>query len=258
MKFAIRSILIILFVNFLYPANIFSQSVFSLNPQTELTIAYRISHLSLIDELISPQQYSGGLTGGEFNWITTDKSRITQLGLIYAKGSRIKNFNVVAEVQQILFYYHWLYKVTDFQLLAKAGSVFSGPSMQVFFHNRQQDIGNTPLESSHVGLASLNFYSRIHLRVTAAVFLITDLQVAVLSIAGKTERSLPGEERSRDVKLLTGFTAAHIESKLGVRWRVHHHLALQLAYTFNWRRITPWDYFRSLSDNLSVQLGINF
>jgi len=258
MKFAIRSILIILFVNFLPPANIFSQSAFSLNPQTELAIAYRISHLSLIDELISEQQYSGELTGGEFNWITTNESRITQLGLVYAKGSQIKNFNIAAEVQQISFYYHKLYKVTDFQLFAKSGSVFIGPSLQVFFHNRQQDIGNTPLESSHVGLASLNFYSRIHIRVTAAVFLITDLQVTVLSIAGKTERSLPGEERSGNVKFLTGLAATHIESKLGVRWMMQRHLAFQLAYTFNWRRIIPWDYFRSLSDNLSIQLGINF
>ncbi len=258
MKFAIQAIFIILYVNFLSPARTFAQTTFSLTPQTELAIAYRMSHLSLIDELISQQQYSGRLMGGEVNWIMTNERRISQLGIGYVKGSRIKNFTVPAEVQQILFYFHWLNKITDLRLFAKTGNIFIGPSLQAFFHHRQQDIGNTPLESSDLGVASLNFYSCIHLGLTNTILFIGDLQVAVLAIAGKTDRSLPGEKRSRRVKLLTGFSATHIGSKVAVHWKVHSNLAFQLAYLFNLRRITPWDYFRSLSDHLSVQVGINF
>ena len=248
----------IIIICMFFSVDIFPQQVQLPVTQNNVAFSYRVGHLSLIDELISGWQYSGRISGGEILWCTGNSSHITQLGFIYERGNQIKNFNVTARVQNFTLYYNYLLLSARFPLFAKQFTVYLGPSTQIFQHTRKQDIGNTPLETSSLGLVSINLYNHIVIKLSSTLHLAGDFRLALLSFTGKTTDSLPGEEEPSSPQLLTAFSATDFYSLFSFQWMVHKHVALHLEYSFNLKRITPWDYFRLLTDNLSIKLGVRF
>ncbi|RKY87441.1 hypothetical protein DRQ09_04505 [candidate division KSB1 bacterium] len=253
----IRFIKVVIIIMIL-TVEIFPKSVKPQSKQNGVYISYQIGHLSLIDELISNQQYCGSLSGWEIKWIAGDSSQITQLGFNYILGKRIKNFSVEAEVQNFTLYYDWLLKSDIFRIFSKECTFYSGPSVLIFLHTRRQDIGNTPLEKSNLGSISINIYNRIAFRITPAFCLMSDFRLSLFSFTGKTVDTVPGEQEPSNLKVLSGFSAVDLYSIVSFRWFLQKYFSLTFEYFFNLKQVSVWDYYRSLTDNISLKLGIWF
>ncbi|NOX89810.1 MAG: hypothetical protein GXO77_12365 [Calditrichaeota bacterium] len=248
----------IIIISIIFSVKIFPQNVQSQVKQNGVDIAYRFSHLSLIDELISRRQYSGSVSGWEIKWITGNTSPITHVGFIYEQGDQIKNFSVTARVRNFTLYYNCLFLSARFRLFSKQCAVYFGPSMLIFYHQRKQDIGKTLPESSSLGLASINLYNRMALKLSSVLYLKGDFRLAILSFTGKTTDPLQGEEEPPNPRLLTALSVTDFYSIFSLQWMVYKNFALHLEYSFNMKRVTSWDYFRSLTDILSIKIGVRF
>ncbi len=248
----------IIFLCVTFSPEVFPQPVETQAGQKSLDISFLFGHYALIDEIISGRQYSGNLSGWAINWTTGSESRQFRLGFSYARGNRIRNYNVVAEVQNFTLSTDWLFRTAPIRLLSRKGAIYLGPSLLLFYHNREQMIAQTPLESSALGMASLNLSGRAAFRIISSLNFSSDFRVAVLSFTGKTTESIPGEEKASNLRLLSGFSAADVFLRLSMEWTATRSLALGFSYSFDWKRTTAWDYYRSLADIFTVKAGIRF
>lgn len=216
--------------------------------------AYTTGHLSLIDEFISQHQYSGDLAGWDLRWVTDDSSRITHRGLTYLRGNRIRNYTIAAHIQDFSLYSDWLFQSAQFRFFSRECTVYLGPALLMYLHSREQEIGDTPMQSSVLGMVSVNLYNRFAFRLMPALHFNTDFRLSVFSFTGKSSE----DQETSNPAVLSGLAATDFSAVFNIQWMINQSLVANVAYAFRWTRVPRWNYFRALTDGLSINLGIRF
>jgi hypothetical protein len=211
------------------------------------------------DEFISHETYSGTLPMYMFTWTDCTPSCASQVTLEYQAGSRIKNFSVSASITEFTFGMDYLYPIGKLSFLSKDVFAYLGPSPDLFFHYRSQNLANggTAITRAYSVAMLLSAGATLDLVCPIKENILADISLGtnVLSFGGKFVN--PDNSDESFFKLLTFFSGLRVKSDIGLRYAASSNLSVRLGYRFELTRIDAWDYFISGSDMgvLSIYYG---
>ena len=250
----------ILYLLLIYPGNSFAQD--SLDQPTAfpggISVEYGLGRYSVRDEYISKEKYSGTLPHFEASWSRFHSRYGYYLGLGYRSSSKIKNYNVSADIHQLSLNQGFLYPLSSMSLFTRDVYAFLGPSTELYFYYNKQNIAVSGFDyaQSFASLLSLGVNSRLIAPITQRVQVEGSVYLSVLSMG---LRMVDAEEEDESpAKLLTLLSGANISVRLGIRCHLFGHLSLKLAYRFHMTRISVWNPLLSTSDDSIASLTYGF
>jgi hypothetical protein len=226
---------------------------------TGLTLQAGLGSYAIRDEFISHERYSGRMPLYSLQWTDGTPGRVSRITLEYEAGSGIKNYNVSGSITEFTFGLDYLYPIGRWPFLSHNVSAYFGPSPDLFFHFRSQNIasGGSALARAYsvAILLSAGATLEIVCPIDNAFLADASLSSSVLSFGARFVN--PDESDQSFVKPLTSFSGLRFKSNLGVRYIISSNFSARIGYRFEFTRITAWDFFISGCDMgvLSVQYG---
>ncbi len=253
----------VIFASFLCLSRSIAQSIDSSSTSIlpiGLTIQSGLGSYSICDEFISREKYSGTLPIYMLMWTDATPRRASKITFEYRSGSEIKNYNVSATITEFTFGLEYLYPIGRFSLLSNDVFAYLGPSPDLFFHFRSQNIANggsaiTRAYSVAMLLsagATLELACPINNGLLAGISLGTN----VFSFGGRFVN--PENSDATFFKLLTLFSGLRFKSDVGLRYALTSNFSVRLSYRFELTRVDAWDYFISGSDMGVLSLNYGF
>ena len=263
MEMKIKS-MFIYFVILSMSGNSFGQN--KQNPQTVfprgISINYGIGSYSVRDEYISKEKYSGTLPGLGVHWSRFHNKYGYRLDLEYKSSSKIRNYNVSADIIQFSLHQHFMYPTRKFTMFSKEAYWFLGPSMELYMYYNKQNVATEGINVSFsfATLFSVGAYSalivpiRHYLQAESSIGLsLLSLGIRMIDIEAAKE-----DEEVSPLKFLTAFSGTNASSSLGIRFFLLKRFSLKLAYKLQITRISSWDYLIAASDNVIATFTYQF
>lgn len=218
-----------------------------------------VGFLSVKDEHISSEKYSGVTPLFALSWSRFHETYGFRIGLRYQMSSAIKNYNVSAEVRQGALFLDEIYPVGGFDLFGKHVFAYLGPSSDFFLSNRKQNIAqntdaNPNVYQSTVWLFSLGARTELIAPIQTDLHMVGALQVGVLSLGGGNGNS----QNDTPITLLTVLAGMRGMAEIGLRYSPLSCLSMDIGYELEVTRIDSWNYFLAASDNVFASLCIQF
>jgi len=219
-----------------------------------------VGSYAIRDEFISDETYSGTMPVYLIEWIDETPSRASEITFEYRAGSEIKDYNVSASITEFTLGFDFLYPIGKFSILSQEISTYLGPSPDLFFHFRSQNIANG-------GSALTRAYSLAMLLSAGMTFKCTcpinnsfladaSFGTNVFSFGGRFVN--PNNSDASFFKLLTLFSGLRFKSDIGLQYALSSDFFVRLAYRFELTSINAWDYFISGSDMGVLSLNYGF
>jgi len=230
------------------------QSIFT----TGISAEYGLGSYSVRDEYISKEKYQGTLPYLKVNWARSHNNYVYQLYLEYRSSSKIKNYNVAADIYQFSLNQAFLYSLPKMSLFTRGVFIFLGPATELYFYYNDQNIAVSGFDyaQSFASLFSLGLNSEFIYPLEYGFQVEGFLKLSVLSLGFRMVDSEEDEESP--VKLLTLLSGTNASFGLGVRYYLIDNLSMKLSYRLHVTRISSWDPLISASDNLIVTLTYGF
>ena len=250
----------ILYLLLLFAGNSFAQD--SLSHQTVfpkgISVEYGLGNYSVRDEYISKEKYSGTLPHFQVNWSRFHNKYGYYLGLEYRSSSKIKNYNVSADIYQFSLNQGFLYPLPKMSLFNRDVYAFLGPSTELYFFYNNQNIAISGFDyaQSFAILFSLGVSSEFIVPIIQRLQAESSIYLSVLSMGFRMVDQ--EEEDESPAKLLTLLSGTNASVRLGIRYNLLGNFSLKLAYRLHVTRISSWDPLLSASDNLIVTLAYKF
>jgi hypothetical protein len=225
-----------------------------------ITIEGGFGKLSVRDEFISKEKYSGTLPQIALSWSRFNNSWGFRQRLEYHASSDVKNYNISTDIVQFSLHRDYLYPVGKFKILSRDVFSFLGPSTELFlFYNKPNfNEGGIHLNYSFVLLVSSGINGEFIIPLKHGLQIESSTYLSILSLGLRTPEIVKakedeGEEESV-VKLLTPFSGFNSVLSLGIRYQFHKSISMKLNYKFQLTRISSWDPLLSASDNIIFSL----
>jgi hypothetical protein len=245
----INSIVVCIFV--------FESIVFAQTPPTlerllgdGIFIQGGLGYLALHDEYISKEKYSGSLSYFEGGWLKSHDSSTVRFGLEFRSSSAVRNNNVLAEVIQGGVNLDYIYPIGNFRLFAHDVYAFLGPSMEMYYYNRTENIarGGSATYNSYATFYSLSVNSTFILPLGSG---FSSECSGVLNLIGWGKRSINSQNNNEEAfKPISIFSGIRGSTNILLRYNISDALLLKAGYRFEICQSTSWDYLLSASDNL--------
>lgn len=223
-----------------------------------VSIEYGLGSYSVRDEYISKERYSGTLPYFAINWSQFHSKYGFHLGLEYRGSSKIKNYNVSAEIKQFSLNLDYLYFTGKFSLFSKDAYAFFGPGVELYIYYNKQNIATHGINFSLslATLFSLSANSEIIVPLGDDFQVEASMNLSLLSL-GMRIVDIEAEDES-PLKFLTALTGINSKIGIGVRYCLFNHLSVKLAYRLSVTRVSAWDPLLSASNDLIATLTYGF
>ena len=225
-----------------------------------ISIRYGSGKLGVKDFYISEEKYSGFTHNFYCSWNRFHGKYFNRIELDYRHGNSINNNNVRATIHQFSLNRINLYPVGNMNLFSRHASFYLGPSTDIFFFYRQQNIargGNARANAiSFVALFSLGFNTDVIYPLSNKIDLLLNNTVSVFSLGIKIFDF--SESDVSPVKFLTPLKGLNCITNISVSYHIYRPLSVSLGYQSFLTRITAWDKFTAASDNLVITMSYNF
>ncbi len=223
-----------------------------------ISVEYGLGNYSVRDEYISKEKYSGTLPLFKASWSRFHNKYGYYLDLEYRSSSKIKNYNISADIIQFSLNQGFLYPLSQMSLFTRDVYAFLGPSMGIYiFHNKQNvAVSGFDYSQSFAGLFSLGVSSEIIFPIRPALQAEGSFRLSILSLGLRMVDT--EEEDESPAKLLTLLSGTNASIRLGIRYYLYGNFSLKLAYKLHVTRISSWDPLLSASDNLIFTLAYKF
>ena len=223
-----------------------------------ISIEYGLGKYSVRDEYISKEKYSGTFPNFKANWSRFHNQYGYNVGFEYRSSSKIKNYNISADIKQFSLHQEYLYPLSPRSLFSRNYYAFLGPSTGIFFfYNRQKiAVGGFDYSFSYVALFSLGVSSEVIFPIGHRIQAEGSLRSSILSL-GLRMVDMEEEEES-PAKPLTVLSGTNASIRLGLRYYLWSDFSMKFAYRLQVLRISSWDPLLSASDDLLVTLTYKF
>lgn len=223
-----------------------------------ISVEYGLGNYSVRDEYISKEKYSGTLPSFNANWSRFHSKHCYHLSLEYRSSSKIKNYNVSADIYQFALNQGFLYPLPRMSLFAGDTYAFLGPSTELYFFYNKQNIAVSGFDyaQSFAALFSIGLNSEIILPIRKDLQVESSLCLSILSLGFRMVDN--EEEDVSPVKLLTLLSGTNASFRLGIRYNLFGNFSVKIAYKLHLTRISSWDPLLSASDNLIVTVAYKF
>jgi hypothetical protein len=222
-----------------------------------LTIQGGIGYLSIRDEYISPERYSGTIPCFAVNWSKLHETYGYRLLLEYGHTSDLKNYDVSTEVTQFLLGLGFLYPIGKTRLFSREIDFFLGPTEELFMYMRHQGYSAYSEINAYAGLFSGGVRSEAFCFVVPRLQLRAALQTTLLSLGMKSTRE-PSGSKTTSTKLLTPFGGFRLSGELQVVHRLGESLSAAVGYHFEMATISAWDFSITAEDEIIASISVDF
>ena len=222
-----------------------------------ISLEYGLGALSLRDEYISEEKYTGTLPHMGLNWSRTHDTYLYWLDLDYRSSGDMSNYNVSTDVYQFTLSQSFLYPLSS-RSLPQNLFVFLGPStsVHVFYNNPQIAVSGFDYAQSFAVLLSLGLHTELLMPLGHGFQAEGGLQFGALSLGVRMVDE--EEEDVSPVKPLTVFSGTDLRCRVGVRYHIAAGLSVKVAYGLFMTRISSWEPLLAVSDNLITTLTYGF
>lgn len=225
-----------------------------------LTIHAGLGYVAVRDEFISAEKYSGDFPYVALSWSRFHHTYGYRLGLQYQSTTRLKNYNISAEVSRFSLHLDYLYPVGSIPLLSKSIFFYLGPSSELFIHFRRQNIAGSGVSIlnaySFSSLISGGLKSEAFYPVNPAIQLEASARMSLVSLGGRMLN--PNKSEESFVKLLSFLSGVNAIGEMKIRYSFTDSFSGTIGYRLEVTRISAWDYFLSSSDTFIVTIGYDF
>ncbi|NQV18466.1 MAG: hypothetical protein HQ534_07985 [Armatimonadetes bacterium] len=221
---------------------------------TGISVLYGSGSYSQKDEYISKEKYSGSLPLFSLIWARDHQQYLYKLHMSYRNSSKIKNYNVSADITHVTINQGFLYPLKKKTLLNRDLLLWIGPTTDLFFFFNKPDIAVSGFDyaQSFALLLSTSVSKEAILKLKPDLQLESSLKITILSLGMRMVDS--EEDDSSPVKLLTLFSGLNSSFDLGVRYFLSRKISLKLAYRSEIVRISAWEPLLSASDSITIGL----
>ena len=221
-----------------------------------ISVQYGLGNLGVKDGFISEEKYLGYTTNFYLSWNKYHRKYHKRIEVDYRTGDHIKNNNVLASIHQFSLNSINLYPAGSIHLFSKRASFYIGPSTDIFVHFRQQNIASGGMAMfnaiSFASLFSVGFNSEMIYPVSEKFNVVLTNNFSVFSL-GLRIFDLTDEEVS-PVKFLTAFNGLNVKTNISANYQLYKYVSINMGYQSFVSRITAWDKFYGVSDNLFITL----
>jgi hypothetical protein len=222
--------------------------------------------LSIRDKYISPERYTGDIQILKLAWSRVyEKKYGYETTFDYVHGTKIQNYGISAEVQELILNHIFLYPAhREHYLFSRRFYSFIGPSAELWLHVRNQDVSNykLTLPYSFAGMLTFGFNQKIIYPINLKFGLSCYYKAGILSLTGKTNYFYPDETNTpSSIKLLTPLTGFRASINCSGYYTINSHITCQAGYEFRITNIANnalWDDMINAMDIFSVKLIYNF
>jgi hypothetical protein len=235
------SLLILFFAGTLYCQD----TSFNKHSNNGASFYYGIGKTGIRDEYISDEKYTGWTNCFGVYWSGEHTKYLFKMGIEYVYIDQLKNNNVSSEITNALFHQTYLYKILN----SEKSLITLGPSLSIFYFENSPDIAGNHINSVggflNLGIDGL-FYSRINNKLSFEVF----SKLGVISFGGKTNDDNSG------AKLQSPLSNTYFNTKILLNYQPFRYIGFSAGYENYITRITSWDYYIGVSNNVCVLLKI--
>lgn len=226
--------------------------------QSDIGAFIGVGNTNLLDEYISPSDYTGvPFTYGLF-WSELSAEKETGVNFKYSVINDLKNMNSRADTYDFLLDYRILYNIYEGKFLEKPLRVYLGPDFGIYMHYREQKVADNSkalsIASTLAAGAEGSAVSIISKKITAA----GHLSLALLSFTARTPSLKDTGNLPTPIALLTLPTIIDLRFSVSARYYITQRITVQIGYGNKFILIDKWDKFRMINDNLILQFGMDF
>ena len=226
--------------------------------QTNMGVLIGAGNTNLLDEYISPSDYTGvPISFGVF-WSEIGKAKETGINFEYSVIKNLEYLNSRADTYDFLLDYRILYNIFEGKFFDKPLRVYLGPDFGIYMHYRDQKVANNSkalsIASALTAGAEASAVSKITKKVTAA----GHLSLALLSFTARTPSLKDAGNIPTPVALLTLPTIIDLRFSISARYYITQRIMLRIGYGNKFLLIDKWDKFRMITDNLFFGFGMDF
>jgi len=225
-----------------------------------ISVGYGLGLLSVKDEFISKEKYSGTLPYLNIEWVRFHDKNAYRLEFEQRSSTSISNNNISAKVQQFVFSQDFSYPANSFSLFSNAVYACLGPSVQVYYYSINYNFvtpGTFITPKTYGVLLSIGINTEFIYQLSPKLSIEGFLRSNVLSLAGKdVDSEIYDDELPPG--LLTVFTATKLDFDLSARYYLVDKISVCLGYRFDLARINKWDSYIAASDNIIMSLNYKF
>jgi hypothetical protein len=221
------------------------------------SISWGLGPVSLQDEYISRETYSGSLPSFSAEWARFHERSGYRIGMDLASSSDVRSHEVSTAITEFALDLDILYPLGTLPVGSRKTFFFLGPSAGISVLVNDQQIASHGMEValSFVGLFSLGIAGDVVLPVSSRLTALGSLRAAVLS-AGLRMVDLMEDEEESPLKLLAASSATRAVASLGFRYQALPWLSVGAGYQGRLYRVTPWNPLVSTRDHLTLYLGL--
>lgn len=258
--FKTRLIIIYSLVAFLITSQSFGQdSLTSRNVfPFGIFFACGLGSYSVKDEYISNEKYSGSFPYFSAGWVKTHHKYVYRLEIEYRNSNEIRNNNVSTEITRFAQNQGFLYPLKKKSFLNNDLYIWLGPSTDFYFFYNVPNIAVSGFDyaQSYAALFSLGFNADAIYPLNQNFQVESSLKMSLLSLGFRMVDS--EEDNQSPVKPFSSFSGLNASLNFGIRYYLFKPLSMQVAYKFEFTRISAWEPLLSASDNLIIGLNYRF
>ncbi|MBC8376881.1 MAG: hypothetical protein H8E26_12610 [FCB group bacterium] len=223
-----------------------------------IAIEYGIGKLSIRDEYISKEKYSGNIPYFRAAWSQIDKSEGYAIGLHHRNSSDIMNYNMRADITEFSLFFDKFHRnkriLKSFPKLLN----YLGPSLEFYTIFFDQKVAGNGLNASFsfFSMFSLAANSRHYYSVADKLWVVGGVRASLISVGLRMVDFTGSDEEPLGILHL--FSASKVTTNVGLLYKISDNISARLAYKFQFLRLQEWDPILSASDNITVDLKYNF
>jgi hypothetical protein len=223
-----------------------------------ISVGYGTGSYSESDRYISGRVYDGSMPILSIGWKIRNNRYFYRLMTEYRQSDRIHNYNVSTDITQFSISQGFLYLLKKGSLLSKDLFIRMGPESEIFVLTNKPGIAVSGFDyaQSAAGLLSLVYSVEALYPLGNNLDVESALRFSILSLGF---RSVDNEETDEPVvKPLTLLSGINSSINLGVNYYLFRPISIQVAYRFEYLRISSWEMLQSISNNFIISTCYNF
>ena len=242
------------------PAYSFNQDSDYFYPPTVNGVAleYGIGKLSIRDEYISKEKYSGKIPYFSVTWSQTDNSDGYALGLHHRHSSDIMNYNMRADITEFSLFFDKFHRNNRILKAFPKLLTYLGPSLEFYTIFFDQKVAGNGLNASFsfFSMFSLAANSMHYYHIADKLWVVGRVRVSLVSVGLRMVDFTGSDEEP--LGILHPLSALKVTTNVGLLYEVSENISARFVYKFQFLRLQEWDPILSASDNVTVDLKYNF
>jgi len=220
-------------------------------------LSWGVGPVSLRDEYISRERYSGPLPSLSLQWARFHEKSGFRMEMDLANSSRVKSHRVATAITEFALDLDVVYPAGAISLGSRQAYLFLGPTSGISLLVNDQQIASHGLEAaiSFVSLFSLGATGDAVVPISSRLVALGSVRVALVS-AGLRMVDLMADSEESPFRLLGPWSATRAVASLGLRYQALDWCSLGVGYQTRLLRVTPWDPLASARDHLTFAVGL--